>query len=162
MDRFFEIFAETSLIWGLVLLLIVAALFFMRAFLGYRTVAQEAPADYRYKTSQNMLPKTIGEDAYIRAYKRYHAPRAPLHVAGVLSAIAILTLPALGVFYWITFTLWELGGKDKVFAPGLLVHSLLMFFLIIFFWALLAFLTAKNYHSKTPISLETEIEKEMS
>lgn len=161
MDRFFEIFAETSLIWGLGLLLIVAALFYLRAFLGYRTVSKEAPADYDYKLSQGMLPKTMSEAAYIRAYKRYHAPRAPLHVAGVLSAIAILTLPALGVFYWITFTLWEMNGKDKVFAPGLLVHSLLMFFLIIFFWALLAFLTARNYHSKTPISLSDEIEKEL-
>ena len=162
MDRFFEIFAETSLIWGLGLLLIIAALFFLRAFLGFRAVAQEAPADYQYKQGQNMLPNNISEAAYIRAYKRYHAPRAPLHVAGVLSAIAILTLPALGVFYWITFVLWEMNGKDKVFAPGLLVHSLLMFFLIIFFWAFLAFLTAKNYHSKTPQSLQDEIEKEMS
>ena len=108
-----------------------------------------------------MLSEGISETAYVRAYKRYHAPRAPLHVAGVLSAIAALTLPALGLFYWITFTLWELNGKDKVFAPGLLVHSLLMFFLIIFFWALLAFLTAKNYHSRAPISLQDEIEREM-
>ena len=161
MDRFFEIFAETSLIWGLGLLLIIAAIYFLRAFLSYRTLALEAPEDYNYKSSQGMLPENVSEAVYIRAYKRYHAPRAPLHVAGVLSAIAALTLPALGLFYWITFTLWEMNGKDKVFAPGLLVHSLLMFFLIILFWTLLAFLTAKNYHRHAPISLQDEIKREM-
>lgn len=162
MDKFLETFAETSLIWGLGLLLLIAALFFLRSFIGLRTVSQEAPADYAYKRRENMLPQTISKDAYVRAYKRFHAPRAPLHVAGVLTAIAVLTLPALGLFYWITFTLWEINGKDKVFAPGLLVHSLLMFFLIIFFWAGLAFLTAKNYHGKAPISLQDELEKELS
>jgi hypothetical protein len=83
-----------------------------------------------------------------------------LHVAGVLSAIAILTLPALGLFYGVTFALWEMNGKDKVFAPGLLVHSLLMYFLIIFFWSALAFFAAKNYHGKAPISLTEELAKE--
>lgn len=160
MDKVLDIFAETSLLWGLGLLLIVAAVFFLRAFLSFRTVAHEAPADFAYKSAQGMLPKEIEEAAYVRAYKRFHAPRAPLHVASVLSAIAVLTLPALGVFYWITFTLWEMNGKDKVFAPGLIVHSLLMFFLIIFFWAALAFLGAKNYHGKAPLSLQDEMEKE--
>lgn len=162
MDKLLEIFSETSLIWGLVLLLIIAAFFYLRAFLGYKTVAAEAPADYAYKKRENMLPKGTTEERYVRAYKRYHAPRAPLHVAGVFTAISILTLPALGVFYAITFTLWELNGKDKVFAPGLIVHSLLMFFLIIFFWAFLAYLAAKNYHGKMPISLEAELKKDLS
>lgn len=162
MDKLLEMFAETSLLWGLVLLLLIAAVFFLRAFLGSRTVAEEAPVEYAYKSRENMLPSGVSEAAYIRAYRRFHAPRAPLHVAGVLSAIAILSLPALGIFYWVTFTLWEMNGKDKVFAPGLLVHSLLMFFLIIFFWALLAFLTAKNYHGKAPISLNDELKKDMS
>ena len=162
MDNFLEFFAETSLIWGLVLVLIIAAIYFLRAYLGYKTVAEEAPADFAYKVRENMLTADVSEAAYIRAYKRYHAPRGPLHVAGVLSAIAILTLPALGIFYWVTFVLWELNGKDKVFAPGLIVHSLLMFFLIIFFWAGLAFMAAKSYHGKAPISLQDEIEKELN
>ncbi len=162
MDKFLELFAETSLIWGLVLLLLIAGLFFLRAFLGYKTVAQEAPADYAYKVRENMLRPAVSEAAYIRAYKRFHAPRAPLHVALVLSAIAVLTLPALGIFYWVTFTLWELNGKDKVFAPGLIVHSLLMFFLIIFFWSALAFFAARHYHGKAPISLQDEIDKELN
>jgi len=162
MDDFLELFAETSLIWGLGLLLIIAALFFLRSYFGFRALGQEASADYDYKRGENMLAKNVSEAAYVRAYKRYHAPRAPLHVAAVLSAIAVLTLPALGLFYWVTFMLWEMNGKDKVFAPGLLVHSLLMFFLIIFFWAALAFLTAKNYHGKAPISLQDEIDKEMN
>lgn len=162
MDKFLETFAETSLLWGLGLILFVAGLFFLRAFLSYRTITAEAPTDYAYKRRENMLPKGVTEDSYVRAYKRFHAPRAQLHVGFVLSAIAVLTLPALGLFYWITFTLWEMNGKDKVFAPGLLVHSLLMFFLIIFFWAMLAFLTAKNYHGKIPISLQDEIEKDLN
>lgn len=160
MDAFLERFSETSLVWGLGLLLVVAAFFALRAFIGFKTVAKEAPLDFTYKQSQGMLPPGTAQPAYVRAYKRYHAPRAPLHVAAVLAAIAILTLPALGVFYAATFVLWELNGKDKVFAPGLIVHSLLMFFLIIFFWAGLAFLAARHYHSKAPISLELELEKE--
>lgn len=162
MDKFLEFFAETSLIWGLVAVVLIAGVYFFRAFIGFKTIAQDAPSDYAYKVRENMLPPSISEAAYIRAYKRFHAPRAPLHVAGVLSAIAILTLPALGLFYWVTFMLWELNGKDKVFAPGLIVHSLLMFFLIIFFWAALAFFAAKNYHGNAPISLQDEIQKELS
>jgi len=162
MDKFLEFFAETSLIWGLALLLIIAAVFYLRAFLGYKTVAAEAPPDYAYKIRENMLPSGVSETAYVRAYKRFHAPRAPLHVAIVLSAIAVLTLPALGLFYWVTFILWELNGKDKVFAPGLIVHSLLMFFLIIFFWAGLAFFTAKHYHGNAPVSLQDELDKELN
>lgn len=161
MDAFLERFSETSLVWGLGLLLIIAAFYALRAYFGYRAVAKEAPLDFTYKQGQGMLPPGIAQPAYVRAYKRYHAPRAPLHVAVVLAAIAILTLPALGLFYAVTFVLWEMNGKDKVFAPGLIVHSLLMYFLIIFFWAGLAFLTARHYHSRAPISLELELEKEL-
>lgn len=83
MDRFFEFFAETSLLWGLGLLLIIAALFFLRAFLSYRNIAKEAPEDYHYKSTQGMLPKGVDEAAYIKAYKRYHAPRAQIGRAHV-------------------------------------------------------------------------------
>ncbi len=160
MDDFLELFAQTSLLWGLGVLIIIAASYGLRAYLGYRTVAEEAPLDYAYRSGEGMLPKGLSEDSYVRAYKRYNAPRAPLHVALTISAIALLTLPALGLFNWVTFTLWVMNGKDEVFVPGLLVHSLLIYFLIIGFWALLAFLAARNYHGKAPISLEDEIQKE--
>lgn len=160
MDAFLEFFEQTSLLWGLGLILIVAGLFYLRAYLDYRTITREAPIDFAYKRRENMIAATVSQEDYTKAYVRYHAPRASLHVAGVLSAIAILTLPALGLFYGVTFSLWEMNGKDKVFAPGLLVHSLLMYFLIIFFWSALAFFAAKNYHGKAPISLAEELAKE--
>ena len=159
MESYSDLFAQSSLLWGLGLCLIIAALFYLRVYLSYRTIKQEAPTDFAYKRREKMIASTVSEDAYIRAYTRYHAPRASLHVAGVMSAIAILTLPALGLFYAVTFALWEMNGKDKVFAPGLIVHSLLMYFLIIFFWAAIAFLAARHYHGNAPISLEDELEK---
>lgn len=160
MDRILEQFSETSLQWGLVAVLLIAFVYGVRAWAGFRQVAQDARTEYDYKMDAGMISKSVTRDQYMRAYRKSHAPRAPAYVAVTLSVIALLTLPALGVFYWVTFVLWEMNGKDKVFAPGLIVHSLLMFFLIIFFWALIAYLAARHYHGNTPLSVEKALKKE--
>lgn len=155
-----EKFSETSLIWGLAVLLLIAAVYGLRAVIASRTVARDAAEDYDYKVQHKMVQADVSQDRYIRAYRRFNAPRAQSYMAVTLGAIAVLTLPALGILNFITVKLWELNGKDEVFAPGFLVHALLMFFLIIFFWAFVAYVAARHYHKHTPISLQDEITKD--
>jgi hypothetical protein len=161
MAKFIERFNETSLQWGLIAILCLAVIYGFRAWRAYHALKSEALADFHYKNGEGMLPRGLGAEPYVRAYRRFHAPRSLALVACCLGTIAVLTVPALGFFYGITFVLWELGGKDKVFAPGLIVHSMLMFFLIISFWALIAYVFARLYHDRHPHSLDAEIKKEL-
>jgi hypothetical protein len=148
MEKLAQRLSETSLKWGLLAIFCLAVLYGLRAWRAYRGLEKEAAADFEYKKTEGMLPRGLGAESYVRAYRRFHAPRGAAFISLTLGSIAIFTVPAMGVFYGVTFFLWELGGKDKVFAPGLIVHSMLMFFLIISFWA-------------HPQSLEAEIRKEM-
>lgn len=160
MQNLIDIFTERSLLWGLIVLLLIAAIYGARALFAARIIAQDAREDYAYKQPQGMIPNGISEATYIRAYQRFNAPRASRYMAATLGAIGVLTLPALGILNFITVKVWEWGGKDEVFAPGFLVHSLLMFFLIIFFWAATAYVAARHYHKHTPTTLDAMLSAE--
>ncbi|MGB0906156.1 MAG: hypothetical protein ACPGVT_01590 [Maricaulaceae bacterium] len=161
MDNLLAAFSKNSLLWGLTLILIVAACYALRAVLGYRHVSQDARDDFAYKCRENMVDPRLNEASYVRAYKRFHAPRAQVYMALAMGAIALLTFPTLGILNFIFFKLWEWGGKSETFAPGFLVHSLSIFFMVIFFWALIAYSAARRYHQTTPISFRDELIREM-
>jgi len=154
-------FEGISFIWALTLVALIALIYGVRAFIGYRTVAKDAEIDFAYKSEQGMLDKRLDKPAYIRAYKRFHNPRSKAFVAGGLTAILVLTAPALLVIQIILEQLWLLNGQPRTFEPGFLVWQFIIFFSIIGIWAFIAYMTARQFHRHAPISLRDEILREL-
>lgn len=150
-----------SLVYSLLFLVLLAALYGWRAYAGYRRISREAVEDFHYKREHNMVANDVTEGAYRNAYMRVNAPRGALYIGATLALICVLTLPALGVLNWIYVTIWENGARDEAFTPGFLVHSLGIFFMIIMFWALVAYLAARRYHANARFNLDDEIAREM-
>jgi len=161
MDVFISQFSHSSLIWAFFIVLLIAGFFAIRAIIGYKSVARDAASDYDYKASEGMVDKRLTKDGYVRAYMRFNAPRAQALIAATLFMCAILTLPALGFLNYLYYKLWEVGGRDEAFTPGFLVHALSMFFMIIMFWATIAYYVARHYHTRTPISFKDEMLREI-
>jgi len=81
---------------ALPILSLIGLVYALRAFLGYRSVSQDAEQDYEYKKEQKehkMLDGRISRDGYIRVFKRLHNPRRPTYIAATVFAILILTWP---------------------------------------------------------------------
>jgi len=154
-------FEGISFLWALVLVAIIALIYGVRAFIGYRNVARDAEADYTYRREQNMLNPKLDKDGYMRAYKRFNNPRGLAHVASGLAAILILTAPALLLIQILLHQLWLFTDKSRVFEPGFLVWQFIIFFSLIGVWAVIAYITARRFHRGTPISLKDEILKEL-
>lgn len=156
MNNIAATFKENSLLFALALIFFIGLIYGLRAFIGYQQIQVDAQDDYKYKHEEGMIDERLSEAGYIRAYRRFHAPRALSHIAIVLVAIALLTLPMLGLLNYLYALLWQWGGAEKAFTPGFLVHGLSLFFLIIFFWAALAYAAARRYHDNAPISFRDE------
>lgn len=156
MDRF----AASSLNWVMGMIFVISLIYAVRAYFGYKTVAADAVSDYHYKKENGMVRPTLSEDGYVRAYKRFHNPRGHLHIAVATGIMAIFTIPAMGVLNGITILMWEMGGRDEAFTPGFLVHALLMMFLTIAFWALIAYVTARHYHKHSAVNFDDEMARE--
>lgn len=161
MDNLIAAFSKNSLIWGVCVLIVVTGVYAARAIMGYRQVEIDGREDFAYKTKEDMVDPRLTEASYLRAYRRFHAPRAQAHIAAVFGLIAVLTLPALGLLNFIFVKLWEFGGQSETFAPGFLVHSLCIFFMVIFFWAFIAYCAARRYHHQTPVSFRDELVREI-
>jgi len=152
-------FEGISFLWALGMVALLALIYGVRAFIGYRKVAQDAQTDYDYRSGENMLPKHITHDGFIKAYKRHNNPRGSAYMAAGLSAILILTAPALMIIQFLLHQLWLLNDKSRVFEPGFLVWQFFIFFAIIAVWAGIAYITALKYHAGSSISLEDELAK---
>jgi len=155
-------FERYSLIWILGLIAAFASFYLIRAFIGYRSVAGDAVSDYDYKQGQNMLPAGIDKDGYIRAYKRFYAPRNHLYIGLAIMASALLTMPALGLFQYISMFFWERSGRPPIYAPHGFVWQFLQFFSMIGFWGLCAYVGGRLYHRRAPKTLRDEFLKEAS
>jgi len=153
-------FEGISFLWALALLGCVAAVYALRACIGYWNVSRDAEIDFLYKHSHNMLPANIDKDGYIRAYKRFNNPRGLAHMAGGLLAILVLTAPALLLIQTLLHKFWIFKDKSRVFEPGFLVWQFILFFSLIGIWAGIAYVTALHYHRGTSISLKDELIKE--
>lgn len=154
-------FEGISFVWALALLGVIALIYGVRAFVGFRNVARDAQADYAFKADQNMIDRRLDQDGYIRAYKRFHNPRGLLYMAGGISAILILTAPALLLIQTLLHQVWIFSGRSRVFEPGFLVWQFIIFFSIIGIWATIAYFTARRFHKHAPISLRDEMLREM-
>lgn len=132
----------------------------VRAAAGYRRVAEDAVSDFAYKRDEGMLEGWESEASYIRAYKRFHAPRGTAHVAGAMGGVLFLTYPAFIVIQFLLEQIWISTGRSEVFHPGYLVWQFSIFFSVLFLWAAIIYFTARHFHKHAPISFEKELLKQ--
>jgi len=128
-----------------------------RALLVQRQIAEDALADYSYKQNNSMVEPRLSKKKYIRAYRRFYAPHKLIHMAAAFMSIALLSLPAAGLFRFILIKLWESSGRPDSFQPGFLVFNILIMLMLIGFWTIIFFLTAQRYYKTAPISLRDEM-----
>jgi len=155
-------FDDSSLFWLLGVIGLISAFFIVRAWLGYRRVARDAESDYAYKVDQNMVDRRLSKDGYIRAYKRYYAPRSIAYTGAGFMAVLVLTPLVTVIYSFVSVELWKLAGQPLAYAPKTLVWQYIMFFATIAMWGGIAYLTAKQYYKNAPRTLRDEMLKEMS
>jgi len=114
-------FDGISFIWALVLMGVLACLFSIRTLLSAQAVRRDAKADYAYKYAQGMVPDTLDRENYERLYRKVYHPRGPIHVAGAMIAILLVTPIAMKVFEVVLNLIYNLSGQNRVIEPGYLV-----------------------------------------
>ena len=153
-------FEGISFVWALALLALLALIYGVRAFLGYRQVAQDAEEDYAFKSKEGMVDPRLSREGYIRAYKRYYSPRSKAYIAAAFIAVLALTAPAFAVINFALEQLWIATGRDPIYQPGFLVWQFMIFFGILATWATTVYFIARRYYAKPPVSFKRELVRE--
>lgn len=169
-------FQSPPFLWTLVAIAALALIFDARSILAYRRLPKDASEDWDYQVSQNMQDLRLTKPAYIRAYKKVHAPRGVLYIAGVFSSIFVLTPVAFALINSILWTLWDSsdepveisirggGIKENVesltYEPGNMVWGFFTFFGILAIWALIAGLAARHFYRNSPGLMRDELIEE--
>lgn len=146
----------------LALILLLAVISAVRAFINYKAVKQDAQDDYAYKKSRGMIDDNLSQNGYQRAYMRFYSPRKYIYTAVAFTTIAVLTVPILGLIRFALIFIWESSGRPDDIQPGFLVFNILMMISLLAFWALIFFIFARLYYQKAPVSLRDEMLKEMN
>jgi len=120
-------FEGISFLWAIALMAGLAAIFSLRALLAWLSVRRDARADFDYKRTQGMVPDAMDRDNYEKIYARVYGPRGPIHVAGAMLAILILTPVAMVVFEFVFNLLYNLSGQNRAIEPGFLVWQFFLF-----------------------------------
>lgn len=154
-------FEGISFIWVLVLMGVMALVFGARAFLSWRQVRNDARTDFDYKHAKGMVPDSLDRENYEQIYRRVYGPRGPLHVAGALLAILMITPLAMWGFEAGLNWVYNLSGQSRVIEPGYLVWQFFLFFGMIAVWVTIAYTAAKRYHRNAPGSLQFEIDEHL-
>jgi len=166
-------FDSIPFFWTLVVLGLIALIFAVRAYLGYRRLPAEAADDWDYQVSQNMQELRLTKQAYVRAYKKVNAPRGALYIACVFAAIVVLTPLAFALINSVLWSLWSASGdpieiklgagniKESVesltYEPGNMVWGFFTFFGILGIWAFIAAMAARRYYRNAPGLMRDEL-----
>ena len=152
---------DNTLFWFVIIVALTGLFMLIRGLLAFRQVAEDAEADYDYKSGEGMLESDITREQYIRAYRRYYAPRKYIYAGAGLLFILILTPLLFSLFGVVSMWLWDLAGRPQSYTPTLLVWQFLMFFSMLAMWAGIAYQLAKLYHKNTPRTLRDEMMREV-
>ena len=139
----------------------LALIFGLRAFLAWQSVRRDAAADYAYKRKNGMVPDAISREDYEAIYRRVYAPRGPIHVAGAMLAILLVTPIAMLGFEFSLDLIYNLSGQSRVIEPGFLVWQFFLFFGMIAVWVGIAYLAARRYHRTAPGTLQYELDRHL-
>jgi len=155
-------FDKYSAGWTLLAFGFIALYYLVRTGLAYRRISADGAAEYDYRAGEGTLEADIDRAGYVKAYRRFYAPRRELYTGlGVLAAAA-LTPPAIWLFELVGTEVWKLAGRpyDSGPGPSTLVWQFMVFFVVIAFWGIVFYITAQLYHKRKPNSLRDELAKE--
>ena len=155
-------FDTSPALWLLAGVLLVALVWALRAWLGFRSVREDARADYAFRQERGMAGAEGPEELYVRAYTRVHGPRAQGYTAAGLVAVVVLTPVLLRLADLVMVGVWQLSGRERTFEPGFLVHQFGIFFLMILGWALIGWLAAWQFHKRRPTDMRDELLRQES
>lgn len=154
-------FEGISFLWALALMGVLALIFTVRAIWAWQQVRRDAQADYAYKQANGMVPDMIDRSTYEQIYRRVYGPRGPLHVAGAMAAILLITPLAMYGFEAGLDLMYNLSGQSRVIEPGFLVWQFFLFFGMIAVWVGIGYLAARQYHRTAPGSLQFELDQHL-
>ena len=157
-----EIFGKYSAAWALIILGLIAIYYLLRAWLAARRVKQDALEEYEYRKAERALELDVDQETYVRAYRRFHAPRRDWYIGLSGLAITILTPMAILLFEVVSTFLWKLAERPYEFGPTTLVWRFLLLFALIAFWGIFYYLVAQLYHRRRPFSFKDELRKELN
>jgi len=152
-------FEGISFVWALVLMAVLAVIFIFRAIWAWQQVRRDAQADYDYKHANGMVPDMVDRSTYEQIYRRVYGPRGPVHVAGAMVAILVITPLAMFGFEAGLNLAYNLSGQSRVIEPGFLVWQFFLFFGMIAVWVGIAYFAARQYHRSAPGSLQFELDQ---
>ena len=141
---------------------VLALLCFTRALVSWARLSRDGEEDYNYRLQEGMIGSQISKDTYLRAYRRFHAPRAAIYMTAALVAMLVLTFPALWVLQWLLEQVWVLSGRSQDYHPGFLVWKFYIFLGMIALWVGIVFFAARAYYSNIMISFDKELDREMA
>lgn len=150
---------NSPLTWTLGFLAVMAGIFILRAWFGYRTVERDALADYDYKSGNDMIPAGLSKEAYIDVYRRVNNPRDQAYMGGALALILVATPVLFYLLEWVLRMIYNYSGQSRVIEPGYLVWQFLLFFMVIGCWVAIGYVAAQRYHRRKPGPLHYEIEQ---
>ena len=152
-------FEGISFVWALVLMGVIAFVFGVRALWAWLQVRSDARADYDYKRAEGMVPDAMDRETYELIYRRVYSPRGPLHIAGAMLAILVITPIAMIGFEAGLNLAYNLSGQSRVIEPGFLVWQFFLFFGMIAVWVGIAYSAARRYHRSEMGSLQFEMDQ---
>ena len=109
-------FEGISFVWALAIVAVGLLIFGLRAFFEHRRLESDAEKDFEFKSQKGMIDTRLTKTNYVRAYKRFYAPRGKTYVAGALGAILLLTFPAFGLINFLLLQIWNLTGRNDIYA----------------------------------------------
>ena len=107
----------------------------VRAVFAWVTLGREAASDYKYRWDQGMIPTSVTEEQFVRAYRRSNGPRSAIYLAGTLWAVLLATPVLAKLLEWAFF----------------------IFFGLMAGWALIGYIGARQYYRRAPGRLEEEL-----
>lgn len=154
-----EILGKYSAAWTLVIFLMIGLYFLIKALLGYGRISRDAETEFTFREKDGTLD-TGKKDGFIRAYRRFYAPRKDKYRGLGILAATLLTVPGIRLFEYVSEKIWIWAGKPYEFGPSTLLWQFMLFFALIAFWGLIFLLVAQIYHKRAPVTFRDELIKE--
>jgi len=155
-----EILGKYSALTTLAFLLLIGFYFLVKGLIGYGKIAREAGREFDVREKDDALGMNISRDGFVRAYRRFYAPRKDIYRGGGILAATLLTVPAIRLFEYASEAIWIMSGKPYEYGPGTLIWQFMLYFALIAFWGIIFFAVAKFYHQYAPRTFRDELIKE--
>ncbi len=147
--------------WGFVVMVGLAALIGLRAWLLYKNLEREAEQEWDYQVSENMQDLRLNKAAFVRAYTKINAPRGWKLTALALTTLIALSIPAFALIQFLLYRVWrdnlnevskmpQFRGRLEVLSDPVLVWQFSIFMSVIAFGVIVVGLFVRQYYKGAP------------